>query len=938
MEQEKGAGSGTPIPRKTTSNAKWYAIIAVLIVVIAGLGVAYAFKTTPAAKQQLLTVAAGVTVTGAPYSLVFTTNNSFSSVNVYWGDGTATMNYTYAGSNTVSLTHTYKSPGQYLIYYVATGGSGGTQTNSWDLYSVLVTAATIPPEVGASETTGTFALNTHYSGNESAGTGTNTFAPGTKISYDIGAGFTPQNASYAEYKQTVTQFNFTKNVGTTAMPYTFNATQGIYVRGAKTIYNGTMNAPAGLYTLEVTTYTAVINTTTGNIQNGTVAYNTQYLQTVAVFSNIGIYVPVPVTTASGTLTFYQLVAGGPKTFDGAIAYDTQSEEPLMNTNMYLMMYNGSSTSSMLPMLASAAPTYNTHWHNYTESYINQASQHISYAVNESPGTNYTFHIRSNATWQDGTPVTAWDVYYSIMRDLLFTYGSPLPPGWIIDQLYNYQNDYYNLTNNITVDNATNTVTFHFESGAQVSSFVEQVFTASGAFIMSAKWLESHGAGITFTPAGFAAYSAHAFVGKYFSYPTTHIFANGPYMLEYYVPGSELVLEANPNFVSPGPWYPAAKIQYIVIEWTAEVPLPYLALKSGAAQTGNIPTSDWNEATSMQKAGTVNLYNATGMSPFWWQFNAQINQSLLHASNAFPTANVPAAFFTNLNVRRAFAYAWNDTYYLDWQVGNSVFNTTFATSYAGMLPPPMLYGQTPAQLSAAGAVVPTYDLTMAKQYWTQFLNSPEAKAMGITSTGTYNGNKLLIPIALVAPDPVDTLAISTWAQNLSQVIFGTTSDSGQFPVWGMSFEQSIVSGTMGSNPMPITIDGWLPDYPYPTDFLLPMTIPSTYSYFLGASNWLVDTVNNPSNATSYNASEAQNFTLLNTYYNDSTSTIVPAVAEHYFHLINALFTNMTFDVYMLNQVSWEIWSTKIPANEITTYQQNVMNGQGGDFLYNYLTYT
>ena len=66
----------------------------------------------------------------------------------------------------------------------------------------------------------------------------------------------------------------------------------------------------------------------------------------------------------------------------------------------LLIYNGSSTTNFIPMAASEVPS-------------------VSNGGISPDYTSYTFHIRSGLKFSNGDPLTAYDVYYSIVRALLF---------------------------------------------------------------------------------------------------------------------------------------------------------------------------------------------------------------------------------------------------------------------------------------------------------------------------------------------------------------------------------------------------------------------------------------------------------------------------------------------------------------------------------------
>jgi ABC-type transport system substrate-binding protein len=752
---------------------------------------------------------------------------------------------------------------------------------------------------------------------------TATFNNVSRVSYASGTDLTFMSLSNTTFKDetNIAYLNAGTNVtylaGTTAS--LINSTISIlrtYSGISQPIYTGEINAAAGLY-------------------------QTSYFVDIPVFTKAATY-SAPVT--GYTFTNAEAETGGYKTLDPAIAYDTVSFEVIMNTMATLVGYNGSTSSHFFAYLAAYLPStsnggINTNYHNYTV----KDPWGTTYAVNITPAENYTFHIRSNATFQNGQPVTAWDVMYSMVRTLLFDAGSPGTPGWIQAQYllpgnYYETNTFWNITQNITVDNATNNITFHFQEPMSSSLVFEILGQASGMGVIDPTWLAQHGGAITWNATGFQAYKAHANAGDYISYLVNNVMASGPYEIDYTVPASETVLVANPNYNPPGNgWAPKPKIQKVVIEYIGQTSTRYLQLKSGYAQTAGIPSSDWYEVQGLAKAGTVHVYSFPEISIFWYNFNANINTAML--SGIVSSANVPQTFFDSLHVRRAFADAYNYSYYLSEQIGNAVYNTTFANGYAGMLPDGMLGYQNNASLRANGTLVPSFNLKYAKANWSAFETGGLFKAMGLVigagGVVDFNGAPLNIPIFIFSADPVDEAGATTWGTYLQQVIPGL-----QFEVVPTPFPNLLGYQVQGSNPMPIYELGWAPDYPYPTDYMGPMADPVNSSTYPGPNDmtpyWFNAT--SPVHSVQSMKDQAANLTLMKEWYDLGSVNGNPTVALRYFHKLNEMLVNMTFYVYIEQEHGFWIMNSHVSGPSVTNYQENVMLGGGGDLLYDYLSYT
>ena len=103
-------------------------------------------------------------------------------------------------------------------------------------------------------------------------------------------------------------------------------------------------------------------------------------------------------------SFVQVIFGEPETLDPALGYDTASNEIIQNIYETLVFYDGVHTDKFVPMLAEA-------W-NVSDD-----------------GTTYTFRIRSGVKFHEGQELTAEDVAYSFQRGLL--YGGYSGPQWLL---------------------------------------------------------------------------------------------------------------------------------------------------------------------------------------------------------------------------------------------------------------------------------------------------------------------------------------------------------------------------------------------------------------------------------------------------------------------------------------------------------------------------
>ncbi|MCL4447329.1 MAG: ABC transporter substrate-binding protein [Candidatus Thermoplasmatota archaeon] len=933
----------TPPKKQGLSNSKWYVIIVVLIVIIAALGVLAFYHptpTVPVGTSADITAASAVAQYNVPYNVSIKTNGMFNSIDFYWGDGSPQV-IPYSGSDFVNVSHTYTAPGSYYLYYTV-NYKASVFTSNKQIVPVSVSAAsTTLPDTSSY---GDIALQSASA--SPLVNNTWIYSPGTIVSLLLGYFTPPANSSYQVVSQAITVMFNGSVAASFVLPYFFNASSGLYeLPLSSAIYNLTVNQ--GYYQVGISTYTASVNATTGAVNSSQGLFKTSYYLDIPVFTNAATY-----TSAVNSVTLVNAEAqtGGYKTLDPAIQYDIVSYEVLLNTMITLVGYNGSSSSQFFPYLAAYMPTIanggiNDNWANYTVK-INstEAGYSGSYRVTIQPYENYTFHIRSNATFQDGSKVTAWDVAFTFARLLLLDAGSPGTPGWINAQYllpgnYYASNTFWNITQNITWDNATNNVTFHFQSPLAPSLVYEILGDTSGAQILDAAWVQEHGGGIGWNTSGFAAYPAHGSAGDYITYLINHVMASGPYMIEYTVPASEVVLIANPNYNPPGNgWEPKPKITTVVIEYMGQETTRYLQLKSGYASIAGISAADWYIVQGLQSSKIVNVFSFPTLTIYFYGMNANINETML--SDQYPQANVPQTLFDSIQVRRAFADSYDYSYYLAKQIGNEVYNTTFGTGYAGTLPYGMVGYQSNQTLVAAGVSLPEFNLAYAEQNWTAFENSALFSAMGLvlspTGTVLYRGSPLNIPIFVLTADPQDVAGASTWIGNLEKVIPGLASN-----IVTVSLPNLIGFLATGQNPMPVYLAFWAPDYPYPTDYIVPIAWPSTSSFYTSANAFYPSWFNSSSNPLSGLPGMVQqynNLTLMDNAFVNGTKTGNQALSLQNFHALNEMLVNMSMYVYLYQANGFWIVNTHINPSTISDYQENVMMGSGGDMMYNYLSFT
>lgn len=904
-------------------SVKALAIIVALIMIVSALAVLDFYHPASIGSTVTASSVSETTTVGQTYSLNLTSNGIFSNVTVFWGDGSQITVF-YSGSNKVSLTHTYQNPGNYLIYYTMNFGNK-VVSNSNSLIPVTVGQTNLSSDSAV----GLLAVSPSSSSKPLHNI-TNLYSPGSSLQLVLGYHTEPSNTNYLIIAQTLDVMHNSSQISHYYLPYLYNASAGLFtVSQSASLYNLT-NIGTGIYELGIKTYTGEPFSNSGVVNFSAGVHSTVLYIDLGVFSNANLYNQ----TSSSTLVHTELAEGGYVNLDPALAEDAVSDEIQMNTMQSLVYYNGSNENSFIPMLTSALPStinggINTKDSNYTVT----DPWGSSYTVKVLPYENYTFHIRANATWQNGQPVTAWDVLYSFARVLVYDAEPVNGPGYIFAPYllpgnYYATNTFWNITQNITVNNKTNNVTFHFQVPLQ-PSFVFQILSGPGGYIMDPQWLQANGDGMNWSSSGFQAYKSTGLPQNWNTYVQTHTFSDGPYMIAYQIEGTEVVLQANPNFNPPGSWFPKASVKNVVIEYVSSTSTIYLDFESGASQISTVPNTLFNAVQSLQKNGKANIYVFPTLVLDMADFNANVDTSML--STLVPSANMPGPLFSSELVRKVFAYAFNYSEYLSTSV-NFLPNVTFGTPDAGLLVQGLTPSENASQLNkTTGGNVPYFSLAMAKMYWNEFMKT-QASSVGITNSSSgplYNGKPLNIPIIIQLGDTADIDFDPTWISALQQIIPNLHSEEDV-----ISVDQLIGYLVEGADPMPIWEGPWTPAFPNAAGNLGPLGYPNNSSLTMAADTMVPFWFNTPSNPLS-NTSEYQNMTKLSELYNEAvTATNFTKQSEEYLQM-NAIIVNMTLYVYLYQETATWITSPSISATSMMNYQLNPVMNSYNVMYYNWV---
>lgn len=402
----------------------------------------------------------------------------------------------------------------------------------------------------------------------------------------------------------------------------------------------------------------------------------------------------PVTfNAEDPDTYYVETFADPEGFDPALAYESGGIGIIEQTYERLVTYNRNKADELVPQLAEAMPE-----------------------VSED-GTVYTFTIRKGITFHEGGELTAEDVAYSFQRGLLQGgFSSPqllLTEPFLGVGIYDISEVLFAedpeiadkagdptavqaadaaalqascelVTNAIVADGDTITFTL-----AQPWAPFLSTLAGGWGSVMDKEWVVENG-GWDGDCATWQNYYGISSENDPFS---TIINGTGPYKLERWTPGEEIVLTGNENYwrteeVGPvwegGPVGPPA-LGTVVIKNVLEFGTRFASLQAGDADSiavnpaefpqmdalvgercdYNFDSREFDCAPSDNPGNPLRgYYGAPSTSRtdmmFTWAINVDGGNPLV-GSAALDGNGIPADFFTDVNVRRGFAYC------MDWDI-------------------------------------------------------------------------------------------------------------------------------------------------------------------------------------------------------------------------------------------------------------------------------
>ena len=511
--------------------------------------------------------------------------------------------------------------------------------------------------------------------------------------------------------------------------------------------------------------------------------------------------------------------GDADTLDPAYNYESFGNSVIVNIYDQLITPNRENVNEFLPTLA-------TNWDISDD------------------GMTYTFHIRKGVKFHNGNDLTPEDVAYTFQRAVMQGGGSS--PQWLFTEAYfgtgiyditclvdnnqcQFEDDPSGLqgvdptilrnicnrvTNTIVADNAAGTVSFHL---AQPWSPFLATLIGSWGSIIDKEWSIAQGAwdGNCSTWQNYYGVNSD-------TTPLRNITnGTGPFKLDHWTPGDEIVLTRNQDYwrQSPiwqgGPSGPASFAEVrIILEDDATVRKNMLL--NGEADMVDTSREDVDELKSNvlfsydtpdglshvleNPAGTLNFYHggyATSATDAFFTYDIQTGGTINYIGSGMLDGNgIPPDFFTDIHVRKAFNYAFDWTEYITDVLGGNAIQRTG----------PIIKG-----LNGYADDQPkyTYNSTLAKQEFDQAWGGQVA-SNGFELTLAYNnGNFTRQKIAEIIKAGVEAI-----------------DPKYHINIIGLDWTDFIKDQYYGR--IPIFITGWAQDIPHPHNWVQPYLV-GVYGY-------------------------------------------------------------------------------------------------------------
>jgi len=548
-------------------------------------------------------------------------------------------------------------------------------------------------------------------------------------------------------------------------------------------------------------------------------------------------------------TYVVATFGEPETLDPALAYETAGGEILQNVYEGLIFYKKDSAMEFIPQLA-------TDWKISDD------------------GKTYTFTIRQGVKFHEGGDLTPEDVAYSFQRGLL--QGGTHSPQWLLtepffgvgvddiavvvevaqalgleaiqdgiseEELAAAPGELYDDTeamqavdpailkgvceavkSRIVADNAAGTVTFQLAQ--PWGPFLATIAQTWGS-IMDKEWVVEKG-GWDGSCETWAKYYGMASENDPFT-PIAN--GTGPFKLDHWTPGQEIVLVRNDNYWRTEPAWEGgpsgpAKLARVVIKKVDEWGTRFAMFQAGDADWVAVNRQDVSQVDPLvgekcvwnNEKGAFEPCEVVGDGPFrlyigfptvsrtdvFLNFNINVPEggNPFVGSGKLDGNGIPPDFFSDPHIRKAFNYCFDwDTFIQDALVGEGIQSTGIAI--------PGMIGYDP------NGPHYTFDLEKCTEEFKLADVDKDGKPAGEDEDDVWNVG-FRMQVAYNTGNVVRQTVAEILASNLAQV-------NGKFQVEIVGLPWPTFLRNQRAKTLPLFISGWLEDIHDPHNWYVPYLI-------------------------------------------------------------------------------------------------------------------
>jgi len=463
--------------------------------------------------------------------------------------------------------------------------------------------------------------------------------------------------------------------------------------------------------------------------------------------------------------FVQMTIGDPETLDPAASYDTASGEQISYVYETLIKYHGTEPAEFDPVLA-------TEW------------------VWSDADLTWSFKIRTGVKFHEGGDLTPSDVEYSFERGMIYDrLGGPM---WMFFEPLFLAGEYADVTF-ADVDAAVEVdgdwVVFKLADAGYKLIWLQTIANGWGS-ILDKEWCIANGE----WDGTEADAPNHYQVEDGSTYLWTHMNGTGPWKLNLWDPGIQVKLEKFAGYwgnPAPFDWVITQKVD----EWTTRKE----ALLAGDADLVYVPRMYIGELAGIADLQPIKDLPELAVDAFF--FNLAITPTSPYlGSGKLDGQGIPADFFSDVDVRKGFCYAFDyQTYLEDAMQGEGILNGSPIVQG--------LYGYNP------NAKKYSLDLDKAKEHFQKAFGG-DLWANGFKFTMLYN-----------AGNEVRKVACEILQENLYKI-----NNKFQVSIQPLDWRTGILP-LIRTHDAVVWQIGWLADYPHAHNFVVPfMASYGTFSKF------------------------------------------------------------------------------------------------------------